>query len=62
MESKGTMKIRLWFIYRLVRLAPIEFILASVKALRWNVQVEDTDEYVEGLVIGTQGFLDRESK
>ncbi len=46
----------------IVRLAPLPFLLAAVKELGWGVVVEDTDEMVEGLVIGTQDYIGRHTE
>jgi hypothetical protein len=54
------MKIILFMIKYVVRIAPMYFLLASVRAMKWGVIVEG-DETVEGLIVGTQEFIDRRS-
>ncbi len=43
----------------LVKLAPFQFLIASVAEIGWGISVEDKDEMVQGLVIGTDDYIDR---
>ena len=44
----------------LVKLAPWYFLIASIGEMGWGVSVEGKgDETVEGLVIGTDDYIDR---
>ena len=42
----------------LVMIAPWCFLVASIKELGWGISIED-NEIVEGLVIGTDEYIDR---
>ena len=53
------MKILLAIVRLLVKISPYHFLIASVKELGWGVSVETDREMVEGLVIGTDEYIDR---
>ena len=42
----------------LVKIAPWYFLIASIERIGWGIVVEDTDEIVRGLVIGTDDYLE----
>ncbi len=46
----------------IVRLAPMHFLIASASAMGWGMAVETSKELVEGLVIGTDDYIDRHTK
>lgn len=43
----------------LVKIAPLHFLIASIGEMGWGVAIEDDREMVEGLVIGTDDYIDR---
>jgi len=43
----------------LVKIAPMHFLIASIKEIGWGISVEDNRGIVEGLVIGTDDYIDR---
>ncbi len=43
----------------IVRLAPMHFLIASVSAMGWGISLETDFDLVEGLVIGTDDYIDR---
>ena len=47
-----------FLIKQLVKISPFEFLIASVAEIGWSVSVE-VCENVEGLVIGTEEYIDR---
>ena len=53
------MKIALMLVGLLVKLNPLYFLLASIKAMGWSVVVEKDNAMVEGLIIGKQNYIDR---
>ncbi len=50
----------LWLVRFLVKIHPMHFMVASITEMGWGISVEDEeDDTVQGLVIGTEGFIDR---
>jgi len=47
-----------YIIKLLVKIAPWQFLIASIREIGWGISVEDNDEMVTGLVIGTDDFID----
>ena len=45
------MKVILWIIYQITRLQPLWFLLASAKAMNWNVGVERSGDNVKSIII-----------
>ncbi len=51
-----------YLIQLIVRLAPMHFLIASVSAMGWGISFETDFDLVEGLVIGTDDYIDRHTK
>ena len=43
----------------LVKISPWHFLIASVGEIGWGISIEEDKEIVEGLVIGTDDYIDR---
>jgi len=43
----------------LVKVAPWEFLIASIKEIGWGISIETDSEVVDGLTIGTDDYIDR---
>ena len=43
----------------LVKIAPWSFLLAAIREIGWDIAVKDDEEIVQGLVIGTEEYIDR---
>ena len=54
------MKIKGWLIGKLVKLSPWHFLIASVAAVGWGVSVDEDSEVVQGLIIGTEEYIEKQ--
>jgi len=43
----------------LVKIAPWHFLIASIRKIGWGISVETDGEVVDGLVIGTDDYINR---
>ena len=43
----------------IVWFAPMHFLIAAVAAMGWGISLESDFDLVEGLVIGTDDYIDR---
>ena len=48
-----------YVMHLLVRISPLHFLIASLSEMGWDVAIEKDKEIVEGLVIGTEEYIDR---
>lgn len=45
----------------LVKLSPLYFLIAAVNELGWSISVYTDTETVDGLIIGTEDFIEKHS-
>ena len=52
---------RKFILRRLVRISPLHFLVSATAEMGWQIAVEngDSEEMVQGLVVGTDDFIDR---
>lgn len=53
------MKVVLFMVYLLVKIAPWCFLIASIRAIGWGIAIEKDRDEVEGLTIGTGDYMGR---
>ena len=51
-----------YLIRLLVKIAPWDFLVASISEIGWDVAIETDTKIVEGLTIGTSEYMDRHLK
>ncbi len=53
------MKFKTKLIKLLVRLAPLEFLVASIAFMEWTIAFNEDKGLVDGLIIGSDKFVDK---
>lgn len=48
-----------WLLTLLVRLSPLYFLITAVNEIGWSIVVDTDSETVEGLIIGTDTFIEK---